>query len=113
MPGNFNLTYFIRQLRGSFSTLSALSYDLLQDPAKGIKILESFMQASYFPQMTINETSSRDILVDGILLRVSDSAYCQEGALVWKDLEPDTVALDGPSGFNEHHHSLKIILSAA
>lgn len=40
--------------------------------------------------------SSRDILVDGILLQESDSAYCQEKALVWKDLEPETVTLDGP-----------------
>lgn len=57
--------------------------------------------------------SSRDILVDRILLQESDSAYCQERALVWKDLEPEKVALDVPSGFSKLHGPLKIILSAA
>lgn len=104
---------FHKSARGSFSILSALSCDLFQDPAKWIKNLESFIQAFYFPQMTINKMSSRDILVDGILLWESDSVYCQEGGLVWKDLEPDTVVLDGPSGFSKHPESLEIILSAA
>ena len=49
--------------------------------------------------------------MDGILFQESNSVQCQQGAFIWKDLVPEIVALDGPSGFSEHHDSLKKVFS--
>lgn len=45
--------------------------------------------------------------------RVIQPGAIKERLDVQKDLVPETVCLDGPSGFNERHDSVKIILLAA